>query len=81
MPGSSRAGSWWGQERDLTLLKRFFQTQATNEHDKIFALLGLFPEANAKIPIDYGMPIPDLIRETMSFSFKCNIGYIALYQH
>ncbi|KAK8109177.1 heterokaryon incompatibility protein-domain-containing protein [Apiospora sp. TS-2023a] len=74
MPGPSRERSWWGRDRDLlTLLKRFTRSQATHDHDRIYALLGLCPEANARIPVNYGKPIRDLIRETLSFIFKCNI--------
>ncbi|KAK7937322.1 uncharacterized protein PG986_014190 [Apiospora aurea] len=70
MPGPSRRDSWWSRERDLlTLLEKFGATQATREHDMIFALLGLCPEANAKISVDYNMSIPDLVWETISFIF------------
>lgn len=72
MPGPSRKGSWWSQGRDFnTLLIRFSGTEATREHDRIFALLGLCPEANAKISVDYSKPVPQLIRETLSFIYNC----------
>ncbi|KAK8117898.1 HET-domain-containing protein [Apiospora kogelbergensis] len=74
MPGPSRRDSWWSRGRDLnTLLIRFSDTKATREHDKIFALLGLCPEANAKISVDYNKPVPQLIRETLSFIYNCAI--------
>ncbi|KAK8091587.1 hypothetical protein PG997_001948 [Apiospora hydei] len=74
MPGPSRGNSWWSRERDFfTLLKRFSRTEATREHDKIFALFGLCPEANAMISTDYNKTIPDLLQETVSFICGQNV--------
>ena len=42
MPGTSRSGSWWSQKRDLyALFCRFQASKATDERDKVYALLGL----------------------------------------
>ncbi|KAK7909238.1 heterokaryon incompatibility protein-domain-containing protein [Apiospora marii] len=75
MPGPLRRDSWWSRERDFSmLLTKFSRTQATREHDRIFALLGLCPEANAQISTDYDKSIAVVVRETVSFIFACNIS-------
>lgn len=77
MPGPSRTYLWWNQERDLfTLLRRFCRTEASREHDRIFALFGLCPAVNAKISTDYNKTIPYLIRETVAFICACDINLL-----
>ena len=42
MPGMTRQSSWWAQQRDLrTLLSKFRDCEATDERDKVYALLGM----------------------------------------
>jgi hypothetical protein len=70
MPGTSRSGSWWGQERDLyTLLSRFQASKATDERDKIYALLGLSsnPLDIKRIDIDYQQPTHKVIHRAITY--------------
>ncbi|KAF1995071.1 HET-domain-containing protein, partial [Amniculicola lignicola CBS 123094] len=56
MPGFSREESWWSKNQDLhTLLRQFRNSQATEERDMIYALLGISEEATEKntIEVDY----------------------------
>jgi Heterokaryon incompatibility protein (HET) len=46
MPGFSRKESWWDEKRDLqTLLYKFRQSHASDQRDKIYALLGMSTDA------------------------------------
>ena len=69
-PGTSRSGSWWRQERDLyTLLCRFQASKATDERDKIYALLGLSsnPLDMNNIDVDYQQSIHGVIQKAISY--------------
>jgi ankyrin repeat protein len=75
MPGPLRYSSWWAEKRDLyTLLDKFRASEATNAHDKIYALLSIssnvddpcFPKAN------YEENIQDVIFNTSLFLLKLN---------
>jgi ankyrin repeat protein len=69
MPGPSRSGSWWGQKRDLcTLLRRFQASKATDERDKIYALLGMSsdPLDTQSIDIDYKRPTHHVIHQAVT---------------
>ena len=69
MPGPSRSGSWWGQKRDLcTLLRRFPASRATDERDKIYALLGMSsdPSDTQSIDIDYKKPTHQVIHQAVT---------------
>jgi ankyrin repeat protein len=70
MPGLSRKESWWGQNRNLhTLLVKFRESEATDDRDKIYALLGISSDAcqsDILIP-DYKKSLQQVIRETTSF--------------
>lgn len=77
MPGPSRRESWWNRDRDLlTLLKKFSNTKATREHDKVFALLGMCPDANAEIPVDYTLPIDELNRKVLLHIYPSNLKHL-----
>jgi hypothetical protein len=70
MPGTSRSGSWWGQERDLyALLCRFQASKATDERDKIYALLGLSSNLLdiGSIDIDYQQPTYKVIHKAITY--------------
>ncbi|KAF1949567.1 HET-domain-containing protein [Byssothecium circinans] len=70
MPGPSRSGSWWGQKRDLcTLLRRFPASKATDERDKIYALLGMSSEPldTQSIDIDYQKPTHQVIHRAVTY--------------
>ncbi|KAF2726407.1 HET-domain-containing protein, partial [Polyplosphaeria fusca] len=70
MPGTSRSGSWWGQRRDLcTLLRRFQSSKATDERDKIYALLGMSTSSvdRQSIVIDYQTPTHEVVHKVMTY--------------
>ncbi|KAF1979874.1 HET-domain-containing protein, partial [Bimuria novae-zelandiae CBS 107.79] len=70
MPGPSRSGSWWGQKRDLcTLLRRFQASKATDERDKIYALLDMSsdPLDTQSIDIDYKKPTHQVIHQAVTY--------------
>jgi ankyrin repeat protein len=65
----SRSESWWGQKRDLyTLLRKFQASKATDERDKIYALLGMSsnPLDMQSIDIDYQKPTHQVIHQAIS---------------
>ena len=70
MPGLSRKESWWGQTRDLhTLLVKFRKSEATDERDLIYALLGISLDAcksNILLP-DYTKSSQQVVQDTASF--------------
>lgn len=70
MPARSRKLSWWGKKHDLhTLLVKFNASEATDERDKIYALLGISSDArNSKqlLP-DYHKSTQQLIHDTWSY--------------
>lgn len=70
MPGQSRQLSWWGERQDLqTLLLKFAASEATDERDKIYALLGICSDAyNSKelVP-NYAKDVQQLIHDTWSY--------------
>jgi ankyrin repeat protein len=69
MPRPSRSGSWWGQKRDLyTLLRKFPTSKATDERDKIYALLGMSsnPSDTQSINIDYQKPIHQVVHRAVT---------------
>jgi ankyrin repeat protein len=73
MPGAHRSESWWDQERDLcTLLRRFQASKATDEHDKIYALLGLSsdPLDIQSIDIDYQKPTHQTIARAVTYLLR-----------
>jgi hypothetical protein len=70
MPGPSRSGSWWRQKRDLcTLLRRFQTSKATDERDKIYALLGMSsdPLDTQNIDIDYKKPTHQVVHQAVTY--------------
>jgi ankyrin repeat protein len=73
MPRPSRSGSWWGQKRDLyTLLRRFPASKATDERDKIYALLGMSsnPLDTQIIDIDYQKPTHEVIHRAVTYLLR-----------
>ncbi|CAN9211615.1 unnamed protein product [Alternaria alternata] len=69
MAESSRSSSWWAQTRDLrTLLRRFQASRATDERDKIYALLGMSSDhLDVKaLTIDYRRPTFQVVHETIT---------------
>lgn len=70
MPGPSRKFSWWSMQRDLeTLLFKFRESEATDERDKVYALLGISSNAYATDELlpDYTKSIDEVKRATLKF--------------
>jgi len=70
MPGLSRKESWWGQDRNLhNLLMKFRKSEATDQRDVIYALLGISLDAcqsDILIP-DYTKSLHEVVWDTTSF--------------
>lgn len=72
MPGPSRKHSWWFKNRDLyTLLSRFQASQATDERDLVYALLGISSDASdtSSLLPDYSKAVEDVVQDTVAFLF------------
>lgn len=70
MPGPSRRFSWWSMQRDLeTLLLKFRESEATDERDKVYALLGISSNACATVRLlpDYTKSVDEVMHATMKF--------------
>ncbi|KAK8005974.1 hypothetical protein PG991_012271 [Apiospora marii] len=66
MPGPLRKQSWWTQDHSLLrLLAKFHHSEATLEHDRIYALLGIASDA-PDLPIDYACPLQHVVDQTVS---------------
>jgi uncharacterized protein (DUF1778 family) len=69
MPGL-RKETWWGQNRNLhTLLIKFRESEATDERDIVYALLGISSDAyqNDFLLPDYTKSSQQVIRDTIVF--------------
>ncbi|KAK7949294.1 uncharacterized protein PG986_010180 [Apiospora aurea] len=75
MPGPlRRQSSWWNEDRRLaTLLLKFNGSEATEEHDRIYALLGIASDAQSW-PIEYGRPFQDVVHQTISILILGDAG-------
>lgn len=79
MPGLRRKTSWWSKKPDFyTILWKFSKAKATQEHDMIYALLGLCPPAIEKVLVDYTKPIKCVIRDAISFICGFDTGDLEL---
>ncbi|TGO34614.1 hypothetical protein BHYA_0189g00010 [Botrytis hyacinthi] len=70
MSGISRKESWWAQGQKLhTLLIKFRESEATDDRDKIYALLGISSDAHRSSILDpkCDKSSEQVIRETVSF--------------
>ncbi|KAK4179490.1 heterokaryon incompatibility protein-domain-containing protein, partial [Triangularia setosa] len=68
MPGFRRSESWWSHTRTLgMLLLKFRDSEATDVRDKVFALLGMAPDAEAEITPDYETDTRHIVQQTASF--------------
>ena len=70
IPGPSRSESWWGQKRDLyALLRKFRASKATDERDKIYAVLGISsdPLDIQGIDINYEKPTHHVIHRAVAY--------------
>jgi hypothetical protein len=69
----SRSNSWWAQTRNLrTLVQKFQSSKATDERDKIYALLGMSsdPLDTKNLPIDYRRPTSQVVHEAMTYFLR-----------
>ncbi|TEY30775.1 hypothetical protein BOTCAL_0841g00010 [Botryotinia calthae] len=87
MPGISRNESWWAQGQKLqTLLVKFRQSEATDDRDKIYALLGMASDVHRSNFLDpkYDKSSRQVIREAVSFILSENYPQLvddaSLYQ-
>ncbi|KAH8894566.1 HET-domain-containing protein [Thozetella sp. PMI_491] len=72
MPGPTRMESWWSRSQDLfTLIEYFGGSQAYDERDLIYALLGISADANNSevLRADYGKSVQDVIRDAIRFLY------------
>lgn len=73
MPGPGRKHSWWSQNRTLhSLLLKFQASQASDQRDLIYALLGMSSVAynsNSLVP-NYEKSEEEVIQDTLSFLFQ-----------
>ncbi|THV47033.1 hypothetical protein BGAL_0340g00030 [Botrytis galanthina] len=70
MPGISRKESWWAQGQKLhTLLVKFRESEATDDRDKIYALLSISSDAHRSKILDpkCDKSLKQVIREAVSF--------------
>lgn len=70
LPGRRARESWWNQNRDLrTLLVKFQNCEATDERDKVYALLGISSDASLghAFPPGYEKAMQQVVQNTMSF--------------
>ncbi|KAK3504442.1 heterokaryon incompatibility protein-domain-containing protein [Neurospora crassa] len=70
LPGYRRKETWWGETQDLeTLLLKFGTSEATDQRDKIYALLGISSDARASniLRPDYEVSLGRTICHTISF--------------
>ncbi|KAF2758466.1 HET-domain-containing protein [Pseudovirgaria hyperparasitica] len=70
MPGPGRYHSWFREHLDLyTLLAMFCRSEATDERDMIYALLGLAADSSAisMLAADYADPITSVLQKTVHY--------------
>jgi hypothetical protein len=67
MPGLGREQSWWTERRDIyTLLRKFRKSEATDQRDMLFALLGISSDNNNALCANYQKSLDQVIIETAS---------------
>ncbi|KAI0163271.1 heterokaryon incompatibility protein-domain-containing protein [Pestalotiopsis sp. NC0098] len=74
MPKKRRSQSPWSHQQDLlSLLRRFRHAEATQNHDKIFALLGMCMDGrgHGTVTVDYEKKEDLVIREVVSYISFC----------
>ena len=83
LPGPARKDSWWSQSRDLyTLLRNFGRSEAQDERDKIYALLGMLSYANKPHMLlpDYKKTTQDLTLDVIRFLYFDKPDVLMPYQ-
>lgn len=77
MPGPLRQKSWWTSNRDLkTLLRKFHSSRASDERDRVYALLGISSDSYCEkvIPPDYGADIYTVVQRTIYYLLFKDLG-------
>jgi ankyrin repeat protein len=72
MPGRLRGQTWWSESRDLyNLLLKFSESEASDQRDKVYALLGISSDAfdTDSLRPDYTKDLQEVIRDTCLFLF------------
>jgi ankyrin repeat protein len=72
MPGRLRGDTWWSENRDLyNLLLKFSGSEASDQRDKVYALLGISSDASDTDSLrpDYTKDVQEVIRDTSLFLF------------
>jgi hypothetical protein len=75
MPGPLRNSSWWAKKRDLyILLVKFCKSEATNQRDSIYALLGISSDTCDIdfLKVNYKKNLQDIIFDTTLFLLNFN---------
>ena len=70
VPGCPRTASWWSKRRNLhTLLKKFRNCKASDERDKIYALLSMSTDARDTplLQVDYNKSVKEVVKDTLAF--------------
>ncbi|KAK7978654.1 hypothetical protein PG988_006144 [Apiospora saccharicola] len=81
MPGPLRKQSWWNIDRRLiTLLIKFHRSQATQQHDRIYALFGIASDA-PDLPITYGCPFQHVFAQILSLLTFGDVSQSHLFGH
>ncbi|KAK8862836.1 HET-domain-containing protein [Apiospora arundinis] len=81
MPGPLRKGSWWHLDRRFpTLLGKFNGSEATRDHDRIYALVGIASDT-PDLPIEYGYTFQKVVDQTVSLLVLCDASLSHLLLH
>jgi hypothetical protein len=84
MPGQLREETWWSESRDLyNLLLKFKESEASDQRDKVYALLGISSDARDTDSLrpDYTKDLKKVIHDTSSFLFgPSDVSYDTMSQ-
>lgn len=84
MPGQLREETWWSESRDLyNLLLKFKESEASDQRDKVYALLGISSDARDTDSLrpDYTKDLKKVIHDTSSFLFgPSDVSYNTMSQ-
>jgi hypothetical protein len=81
MPGPSWKSSWWREERDLqTLLTKFGKSEASDQRDVIYALLGISSDVSSSdsLKANYERSVQEAIQDT-TFSYSASPNLVILH--
>jgi hypothetical protein len=81
MPGPSWKSSWWREKRDLqTLLTKFGKSEASDQRDVIYALLGISSDVSSSdsLKANYERSVQEAIQDT-TFSYSASPNLVILH--